>query len=141
MAALLLLTLGGMALWRRKLLLNAFGRRLMIWFVVNLAGMLLNRIAGLVGGVAMPRIFVSDMLIVACLQAAGGLVFFRWLWIGAAVLVAGAFVGALWPTLALLALLVGMVSVLVVALLRLPGELRRREGAEVSPRSPDGPPR
>ena len=113
-----LLAVGSLAflfLVRRQLSVNAFNRRLAVWFAVILIGLLGNRVLGQSTHIGISHQFVSDGVVLAILMAAGGIFLFRWLWLCAAIMCAAVVIGALEPAAAQIAFAVASLIVIVIA--------------------------
>jgi serine/threonine-protein kinase len=118
-AALVVSTAVAIAVFRRRLMVNAFNRRLMIWFLVLLTFLLVNRTTGLWLGNPIERQLAFDQLGMAGMLAAGAVFLFRWVWLCGAIIGTGALVSAVYPEWAFLSFCVGssVAMVLAVALL------------------------
>ena len=95
-------TIATVVLFRRRLLVNAFNRRLSAWFVALLAILVLNRALGQYVGLSTAQQLVMDMVGLTSAVVAGSIFVFRWLWWCAVMEAAGAVVGALYPEWAFL---------------------------------------
>ncbi|HEU5057706.1 MAG TPA: hypothetical protein VFU21_14330, partial [Kofleriaceae bacterium] len=104
------------AFWR-KLMVNAFSRRLAVWFLVLILVLVASRIFGQAMRLAMPQQYVVDGLLYTSYVATGGIFLYRWAWLCAAVLLAGAVVGLLAPSAALVSFAVATSIVIVISAL------------------------
>ena len=108
---------------RRRFLVNAFNRRLAAWFVLLSVALLLNRLVGVSMGHPASRQHVLDSVLLAVLLATGAIYIFRWVWVCAALVGAGALVGALVPAAGLIAFTVSVLASIAFAIVMQP---RRR---------------
>ncbi len=113
-----LLAVGSLAflfLVRRQLSVNAFNRRLAVWFTLILIALLGNRVIGQSTHLDIRHQFVSDGLVLAILMAAGAVFLFRWLWLCTAILCAAVVIGTIVPAAAQIAFAVASLIVIVIA--------------------------
>ena len=107
---------------RRRLLVNAFSRRLVAWFMVVALTLVADRVVGQAVGLSPPQQFALDGVLVTALLATGAIYGFRWIWWCAALTAAATVVSVLAPEVSLVAF-GGTVSATIV----LAAFLMRRE--------------
>ena len=105
---------------RRRFLVNAFNRRLAAWFVTLNAALVLNRTIGVSLGHSATEQHVLDGALLAGLIATGGVYIFRWVWVCAALVGAGAILGAVFPDAGLVLFTFSVLSSLGFAIVMQP---------------------
>ena len=103
--------------FRRKVMVNAFSRRMAIWFQVMILSLVLSRILGRAIHLTVPQQFVVDGLLYTSYIATGGILLYRWAWWCAGVALTGTIIGVLVPSAALISFAVGTSLVIVISAL------------------------
>jgi serine/threonine-protein kinase len=113
-----LLAVGSLAflfMVRRQLAVNAFNRRLAVWFALVILALLGNRVIGQSTHLDVAHQFVSDGLVLGLLLSAGGIFLFRWMWMCAALMLGAVVIGTVMPAAAQLTFAVACLVVIVIA--------------------------
>src|SRR5262249_11540759 len=94
------------AVLRRTLLQNAFGRRAVGAMIASVAGLCGSRTGGITEHLSLPHLIVQDLVLLGAFVVATSIMLLVWLWPMAAVIVAAIAVCVARPDLAGLALIV-----------------------------------
>jgi serine/threonine-protein kinase len=93
----------GVLLARRRVLVNAFSRRLVAWFQVLVLMLVASRVVGQAIGLSPAQQFTIDGVLMTAILAAGAIYNFRWIWLCAAMTGGATVVCVLVPDVALVA--------------------------------------
>ena len=93
----------GVLLARRRVLVNAFSRRLVAWFQVLVLMLVASRVVGQAIGLSPAQQFTIDGVLMTAILAAGAIYTFRWIWLCAAMTAGATVVCVLVPDVALVA--------------------------------------
>ena len=94
----------------RRFLVNAFNRRLAAWFILSTLVLMFSRVVGVAMGFPGQTQHVIDGVVLAGFLSTGAVYVFRWVWVCALLVAAGALFGALVPELGVVAFSISILS-------------------------------
>jgi len=118
--ALIVLFVIVVAIARKSLLRNAYGRSLVGLSGVIVVGLLVDRLVGRHLGVPVQSVLAHELWLMGMIAAAGAVTVARWLWWLAGAYAVGGVIGTLWPqtTIGVLSALVAVGATVCVVVLR-----------------------